>query len=656
MAREPEPQPGTNERPVLHRGRWPWSVTLRPQRSIRARLQLSHLVTSLLPLLVLGTALLYAGAQSERRIVERTQESLAAAIALDITRLFGQIDRELLEFGRQLPSSEGDTVQLQQAVDLVFPRYPNILEMAFVDIGGKERARASRLQSFRRVEGRDRSAEPFFAVANGGRIHHSIVRGVNGNDALQVAVPARDSVGNVMGVVVAQFGTQSFEGRLLSIPPETARSAFVIDESGTVVLGEPSDALVDSSSLRAFVAGDKTTETLTATDGRRIAAARAPIDQRPGQWSLVVEQPWDLALYSQGRDTTLLLVLSLLATAAVVVVWGLAVAREMTLPVVQLRDGVRTLGSGRLGETIAVDREDELGELAHEFNRMSQRLAASQLEIEQRNRKLHEGLQLAHMVQRDQLPQPLPLEAPIGAYAVCEPAYEIGGDFYTFVHLPDGRIRLVIGDASGQGVAAALVMALTSSLVDAHVRDAATPALALEQLNAELFPRLNPSHMSVALLVAEFDTRRGTLTTANAGMIAPLIVDVASCFYLPCWGPPLGIVEHLTFAQITHELRPEQLAIFISDGIVEARGADNAMWGFRSFEAAVCMHARENAERLVERVLSLVRAHTHRTPVADDMTIIATYLNPSKEQDSAYALLPIAERSDPAEQPAAGSL
>src|SRR3712207_9429431 len=95
---------------------------------------------------------------------------------------------------------------------------------------------------------------------------------------------------------------------------------------------------------------------------------------------------------------------------------------------------------------------------------MSQRLAQSQLELEQRNRKLHEGLQLAHMVQRDQLPQPLPLDAPIGAYAVCEPAYEIGGDFYNFVHLGDGRLRLVIGDASGQGVAAALGMGLTRDL------------------------------------------------------------------------------------------------------------------------------------------------------------------------------------------------
>ena len=409
MALEPEPQPGTKPRPVLRRGRWPMGVTLRPQRSIRARLQLSHLVTSLLPLFVLGTALLYAGAQSERRIVERTQESLAAAIALDVARMFGQIDRELLEFGRELPASDGSAAELQLSVDQVFPRYPNILEMAFIDVDGNERARASRLQSFRAVEGRDRSAEPFFSVANGGRIHHSVVRGVDGNPALQVAVPARDNVGNVVGVVVAQFGTQSFEGRLLSIPPETARSAFVIDDRGTIVLGQPSDALAGSSSLKAFGASDKTTETLTATDGRRIAAARAPIDQQPGRWSLVVEQPWDLALYSQGRDTTVLLLLSLLATAAVVIVWGLAVAREMTLPVVQLRDGVRTLGSGRLGETIAVDREDELGELAHEFNRMSERLAASQLEIEQRNRKLNEGLQLAHMVQRDQLPQPLPV-------------------------------------------------------------------------------------------------------------------------------------------------------------------------------------------------------------------------------------------------------
>jgi serine phosphatase RsbU (regulator of sigma subunit) len=300
------------------------------------------------------------------------------------------------------------------------------------------------------------------------------------------------------------------------------------------------------------------------------------------------------------------------------------------------------LAAGQLGGTIMVSREDELGELAAEFNGMSERLAESQRAIELRNARLSEGLNLARIIQQDLLPHGPPPSPSISANAACEPATEIGGDFYTYVPLPDGRVRLIIGDASGKGVAAALVMALTSSLVEVHARQATGPSDLMKRLNDELYPRFSTSHMCVALLVAEFDPRALQICVANAGMIAPLVVDPDGCTYVASYGPPLGVVADLAYDETTIGLQPEQAVVFISDGIVEARNPDNDMWGFANLESTVCESALQGTEGIVASVVAATKRHMQDTLPTDDMTIIAATLTPRLEEDNAYLMEPFA--------------
>jgi serine phosphatase RsbU (regulator of sigma subunit) len=625
-----------------------YKIPLLPQRSILARLQFSHLMTSLLPLLTLGFLLLYNSTASERRVVEQTQTSVAQSIALDISRTIQQYDTDLLILGLNVPLDDQNAAQ-NEAKEFLSDHESEITDLAVLDLNGQEVTRITGEQVFPLDQLRNRSGEPFFETAARGRIDHSMtVHEADDKRVMQIAVPAKDSINTPRGVVVAMYMIDDIEARLSEVPKDVARSAFVIDDQGEVQFGKAEPTLEGVNDLTTWAQRATTVDTLTEKGGSQSTAVRIPIEG--STWSLVIEQPTEVA-FAGLRRNTLLLALVLIGTALLVVLWGIVVGREMTRPILQLRDGVKLLGSGQLGDTIEVAREDELGDLAHEFNSMSERLAESQRAIEQRNQRLSEGLDLARLIQQDLLPQAPPPNSAIMAYAVCEPATEIGGDFYTYVALPGGRVRLVIGDASGKGVAAALVMALTSSLVEVHARQAESPAELLTRLNAELYPRLNPSHMSVSLLVAEFDPHNQQLCAANAGMIAPLIARHDGCSYVSCFGPPLGVVESVTYAEATYRLAPDQAVVFVSDGIVEARNAANDMWGFHNLETTVCVATDDRAQGIVAHVLSAVREHVRDTPAADDMTIIATMLRPSVEEDSLYALVPLADTYVPTMQP-----
>ncbi len=597
-----------------------------PRHSMHSRLQWSHLATSLLPLLLLGGTLLLTSAQAERRVVESTQQTVADWAARDIAVEINRREQELLDFGWQLPSfGEGAQRGLQSAAYNQFLRMsPPPIDFAILDATGRELVRMNRTRILFPNELKNEGDKPYFLRAKQDLTYRGMVQDQAGRPLLQVAVPAHNAVGQVKGVVVAHFDPRYIETVLRDVPVTTARSAFVIDEQGNIVFGHAASAnRADGNAPKIAqwprLQGDTTG--LVDAGGESRLVAEAPIS--PGGWWVVIEQPASLALRGV-RNSLLFVALVLALTGTGVVLWALLLARRMTAPIRALRDAAQLLASGHLGRTISVTREDELGELATEFNRMSLRLAESQQALEERNLRLQQGLTLARHIQQDLLPTSGPPSKAVRTSAMSEPASEVGGDFYTYLLLPNGCIAFVIGDASGKGVAAALVMALTSSLVEAQAPRESGPGALLASLNAQLYPRLNASHSSVALLVAEVDQKTREMRVANAGMIAPLLVDGGECSYLPCYGPPLGIVPTANFVEHVVELQPNQMVVFTSDGIVEARSASGEMWGFERMEIAVRTGANRSPETVVDRIRAELAAFTADTEPADDMTIIVT--------------------------------
>lgn len=603
-------------------------LPLWPRQSVFLRLQWSHLATSLLPLLLLGGALLATSAQAERRLVEGIQQTVAGWIARDIGAEIARNESDLLQFGRQLPFGDGQAPALAAlASSFVSKAEPTPVDFAILRADGQQVVRITRERTYFSNELANEADQPFFTRALQGLTYRGTAPDGTGHALLQIAVPARNAVGQVKGVVVARLDPHSIEAVLQNVPAGTGRSAFVIDEQGKVLLGLPAPTTAG--------AAEETSEAPPAVTWPRLAAdgtavmtiysekrlvAQAAISA--GGWAVVIEQPTSVALRNVGHSI-IFVALVLALTGIGVVTWSLLVARRMTQPILELRDTAQLLAGGHLGRTLEVEREDELGQLAREFNRMSLRLAESQQALEERNLRLRQGLTLARHIQQDLLPAGGPPSEAVRSCAVSEPAAEIGGDFYTYLLLPNSRVAFVIGDASGKGIAAALVMALTSTLVEVHAPRAHGPGALLATLNTQLYARLNASHSSVALLVAEFDPQTGQVCAANAGMIAPLLVARHGCSYLPCYGPPLGIVPTVHYDEHTVELQPDQTVLLISDGIVEARNAAGELWGFERMEQALAAVAGDEPEDIVEHLRRELMAFMRDAEVADDMTIIA---------------------------------
>ena len=195
---------------------------------------------------------------------------------------------------------------------------------------------------------------------------------------------------------------------------------------------------------------------------------------------------------------------------------------------------------------------------------------------------------------------------------------------------------MILGDAavSGRpeapsGMAAALVMALTASLLEVHARDATGPAELLEQLNSILFPHFAQHGTSVGLLVAEFDQASARLSVANAGMIAPLVVEQDGQEYVECFGPPLGVVEAARYEAVSVPLMEGQTAVFVSDGIIEARDANNEMWSFARLEQTVAAAVDCSPQTLVEQVRGAIRRYAAPDSSSDSRTIVAVRLKPA---------------------------
>ncbi len=324
------------------------------------------------------------------------------------------------------------------------------------------------------------------------------------------------------------------------------------------------------------------------------------------------------------RRSVLLLTGLVLLVVGLALFWAFRQARYILRPLQALRDGALALGEGHLDHRIEPLGDDEMGDLAQTFNQMAEHLQQSLDEIEQQNDRLRRGLALARDIQIGLLPDRPPWSADdLAVYARSIPAYEVGGDFYSYLALPEGRAAIAIGDISGKGIGAALLMALTSSAVESQGREIEHPAQVLTALNNLLAPRLRANHMNAALLFAVFDHHSQMLRVANAGMISPVLVSLDGSQYVEAGGLPLGSFAGAIYQEVSVELHHGDTVLLVSDGVVEAHNAQGELFGFERLEATIAEATPGDVRALVELVIERVQAFMGDTEQHDDITVVA---------------------------------
>jgi serine phosphatase RsbU (regulator of sigma subunit)/ketosteroid isomerase-like protein len=241
-------------------------------------------------------------------------------------------------------------------------------------------------------------------------------------------------------------------------------------------------------------------------------------------------------------------------------------------------------------------------------------------EMRERQRVEHE-LGVARRIQHALLPKDLPQLEGWEITRHYQPAREVGGDFYDFLRLEDGRVGLVIGDVSGKGIAAALVMANTQSVLRAVAqRVGITPGRVLEEANEVLYAYIPPT-MFITCLYAILDPESGGLVYANAGHDLPYLHRNSEAEELRARGMPLGLMPGMSYEEKETVLNVGVAALFYSDGLVEAHDPKGEMFGFPRLRAFVAEHGEERSleEALLEELYSFVGEGWEQE---DDITLL----------------------------------
>jgi serine phosphatase RsbU (regulator of sigma subunit) len=258
--------------------------------------------------------------------------------------------------------------------------------------------------------------------------------------------------------------------------------------------------------------------------------------------------------------------------------------------------------------------------------RVGQLVRQQQAEARQRER-LDQELKVAQLIQQQFLPKELPDLPSWHVAAFYRPARTVGGDFYDFIPLPDGRVMFVVGDVTDKGVPAALVMASTHSLL----RDAAprliSPGKVLGHVNDMLCVDI-PAHMFVTCLALVLDPVSGEVEFANAGHDVPYVRTQNGVQELRARGMPLGLMQGSSYEEMRFQFEPGDCALLHSDGLAEAHAPDREMFGFPRVSALV--GKGPSGEGLIDLCLTELASFTgpdHEQE--DDITLVSLQRSPS---------------------------
>ena len=258
--------------------------------------------------------------------------------------------------------------------------------------------------------------------------------------------------------------------------------------------------------------------------------------------------------------------------------------------------------------------------------RVGQLVRQQQAEARQRER-IDQELKIAQIIQQQFLPKSLPDLPSWHVAAFYRPARTVGGDFYDFIPLPDGRVMFVVGDVTDKGVPAALAMASTHALLRAAAPRLISPGKVLGHVNEMLCVDI-PAHMFVTCLALVLDPVSGQIEFANAGHDVPYVRTRNGVQELRARGMPLGLMPGMDYEEKSFQFEPGDCALLHSDGLAEAHAPDREMFGFPRVSELVSKGP--SGEALIDLCLTELGNFTgpdHEQE--DDITLVSLQRSPS---------------------------
>jgi len=384
-----------------------------------------------------------------------------------------------------------------------------------------------------------------------------------------------------------------------------------------------------------------------ATGERRRAGALAEVETRPSV--LYARLFAALGDYARGVEYILfsiLIVFAIIVLLALVV--GTKLTRSITSAVDQLYQATTHVNRGDFSHRIAVKSSDQLATLANSFNSMTTSIEKLIQEQKEKQRLVGE-LAIAQEVQAQLYPKLITQLDTLEVHGFCRPARTVSGDYYDFLALNSDRLMLAVGDISGKGISAALLMATIHSAVRAYsiedvtvLRESAvvsaaggaglmlasesrgadaSPATLLTLLNHQLYES-TPAAKYATLFLGIYDGSTRRLTYANGGHLPPILIsEDGSAQLLSCGGAAVGLFDNLSFPEATVQLRPGDMLVTYTDGVTEPEN-DYGEFGEERLIQLVRANRHLPLERITEIVTSAVLDWIGDNEQPDDVTLV----------------------------------
>ncbi|MBC8248283.1 MAG: SpoIIE family protein phosphatase [Anaerolineales bacterium] len=273
-------------------------------------------------------------------------------------------------------------------------------------------------------------------------------------------------------------------------------------------------------------------------------------------------------------------------------------------------------------------READLQMIA-DLQRKNQELAQAYRELQEaqaalvEKERLERELELARELQQSILPQEFPDLPGFNCAARSRPARQVGGDFYDVIPLSGGRVGLVMADVSDKGLAAALYMALTRSLIHAEAKHSSSPRKVLLKIH-RLLLEMGQADMFVTVFYGVLDPAEGTLRYARAGHDRPLLFSpiTGECRFLAADGILLGYVEKVRLEEVDVHLRPGDLLVLYTDGITDANSPAGEFFGVERLREAVSAAGGLSAQDVCDLIFEHVDRFQAEAVQHDDMALL----------------------------------
>jgi serine phosphatase RsbU (regulator of sigma subunit) len=288
--------------------------------------------------------------------------------------------------------------------------------------------------------------------------------------------------------------------------------------------------------------------------------------------------------------------------------------------------GVLNLGPRLSQQEYSADDRKLLSDLSTQTApavRVAQLVRQQQREAQERER-IEQELRVARLIQQTLLPKSLPEIPGYDVAAYYQPAREVGGDFYDFLELEEGKLGLIVGDVTDKGVPAALVMATTRTMLRAAAQRLFSPGEVLRRVNDVLVADI-PPNMFVTCLYAVLYPKSGRLVYANAGHDLPYRRRAGrsqGAEELRATGMPLGLMPGMGYEEKEIVLENGESVLFYSDGLVEAHDPRYEMFGFPRLQGLVGAHRSGGSALIAFLLAELARFTGEGWEQEDDITLV----------------------------------